>query len=509
MDSNSGWCSALSNMALGALRIAVARAHLHTVTTNPQFHQQHTHQSNHHPSSGGWVARQAVEPKGLSSLQASLPGGSVARAALFSMLAVRLAANYATRPKGTSGLTVEGHNALVDALCHMRGAALKLAQMLSLQDDELVPQHVLDVFAKVRDSAVCMPTEQLHKSLHTQLGAEWEKQNNVTTFREIPFAAASIGQVHYLIQGNNTPLAMKVQFPGVATSVHSDVANLKRLSLLHLLPKGLFVDRILNSMEAELSLECDYSNEAAVQTKYRGLLQGDLALRSYLAPMKVSVPEVIPELSTKSVLTSTFCQGVAVDKIGHTLPQRVRDDIGKTILFVTLKELFHWRFMQTDPNYSNFLYDKDNHEMHLVDFGAARPYHDNFVSTYHNIVSAGVSGNAEEIIRNSVAIQMLTGEENRAMMNAHCESVKVIAKPFSSVGSFDFGEVSISSMLIPHVKIMIQNRICPPPLEVYSLHRRLSGAYLLCTRLGSRVNVQEMWSQHFAEKIPALMQLGK
>ena len=136
--------------------------------------------------------------------------------------------------------------------------------------------------------------------------------------------------------------------------------------------------------------------------------------------------------------------------------------------------------------------------MQLVDFGAARTFPDAFVDAYFRVVSAGVKGDSAGVIEHSVTLRMLTGMENAAMLGAHCASVFVIAKPFRTVGVYDFGRESISGLLIPHVKVMIQNRICPPPVEVYSLHRRLSGAFLLCSKLGSRVNVNHMWENHFA-----------
>eukprot|EP00760_Papus_ankaliazontas_P027185 PhM_4_TR319/c0_g1_i1/m.64396/K08869/ADCK, ABC1; aarF domain-containing kinase len=442
-----------------------------------------------------------MEPSILETTPSAVPSGSISRAALFGTLAVRLASDYyfgKREPESKTTLTPAGYDALVDAMCHMRGAALKLAQMLSLQDEELVPPIILNAFAKVRDSSTYMPKAQLQATLSREFGfdSNWQAKFGVDVFRDVPFAAASIGQVHYLTQ-RGKPLAMKVQFPGVRTSIASDVQNLRRLGAMQLLPSGLFVGRILDNMQKELTLECDYVNEALMHETYRRNILNDSVMSDYLSPIHLNVPRVIQELSTKNVLTAEFCDGQAVDKLAATLPQHTRDAIGRALIFLVMRELFSWRFMQTDPNYSNFLFDKNTDTLHLVDFGAARRYDADFVRTYHNIVKAGVEGDADTIIRESIHLKLLTGEENQAMLEAHCSSVMVIAKPFRTYGTFDFGRDSITAMLVPHVKVMIKNRICPPPMEVYSLHRRLSGAFLMCSRLGARVNVGHMWQNHF------------
>ncbi len=120
----------------------------------------------------------------------------------------------------------------------MRGAALKLGQMLSIQDTaQDLPPQLQSLLRQLQNQAHSMPTKQLHRTLARELGSDW--RSKFDRFDDKPFAAASIGQVHYA-RVNGDEVAVKVQYPGVADSVVSDLNNLKALLTLgDLLPKGL------------------------------------------------------------------------------------------------------------------------------------------------------------------------------------------------------------------------------------------------------------------------------
>ena len=120
----------------------------------------------------------------------------------------------------------------------------------------------------------------------------------------------------------------------------------------------------------------DYEEEARNQMKYREFILNDEILKKH-----TSVPEVIKSLSTKEVLTSTFVPGVAIDK-AINLSQSIRNAIARTVLILTFRELFEWRFIQSDPNFANFLYDNSSRIIHLIDFGASREYSKDFVGSH-------------------------------------------------------------------------------------------------------------------------------
>lgn len=366
------------------------------------------------------------------------------------------------------------------ALCRMRGAALKIGQMLSIQDESLVPAPILAALDIVRQGADVMPKSQLNQVLDAELGADWSTK--LTSFDYEPIAAASIGQVHKATK-DGMEVAMKIQYPGVADSIESDIENVKLLlDYTNLIPKGLFLDRAIKVAKVELSRECDYELEAANQKQFRSLLSD--AEGFY-------VPLVVDDLSCKRVLSTEFVSGIPIDKVA-SLNQETRNYVGRKLLELTLMELFVFRFMQTDPNWSNFLYDEATNTINLIDFGAARDYPKRFVDDYLRMVVACANGERDVVIEMSKRLGFLTGEESEAMLDAHVQAGFIVGLPFSNPGGYDFRSSNITHSMSNLGATMLRHRLTPPPDEVYSLHRKLSGAFLACIKLGAVVPCREL-----------------
>ena len=169
-----------------------------------------------------------------------------------------------------------------------------------MQEDNLVPKVISKALESAQKSADIMPQSQLYQMMSRELGIDW--QEKFESFDIQPLAAASIGQVHKARTREQIDVAVKIQYPGVARSIDSDINNVKRLLLYpNILPRSLFMDDILKHIRAELLEECDYGIEAKKQIDFRALVQGYEGFY---------VPEIFPELSTKRVLTQEFVEGV-------------------------------------------------------------------------------------------------------------------------------------------------------------------------------------------------------
>lgn len=386
---------------------------------------------------------------------------------------------------------------LVAKLSRMRGAALKLGQMMSFQDSKMLPPAINAVLQRVQDSADYMPPWQRNKQLAANLGADWKEL--FSSFEDVPMAAASIGQVHRAtLASNGREVAVKIQYPGVRSSIDSDLNNLSLLlTASRLLPPGLFLDKTIANARTELGWECDYEREAKCGTRFAALLEDESAT--------FRVPQVFPEACGPEVLTAELMHGKGVTKIPD-LSQDERDWIGTQVLRLCLRELMEWKFMQTDPNWTNFLYNRGNapseRRLELLDFGASREFPETFVTPYVQLLIAASAHDRNACRDLSIKLGYLTGAESEAMLTAHVDSILTLAEPFDSGRTsdyYDFKNQTITDRVREKIGLMVRERLAPPPEETYSLHRKLSGAFLLCARLGANVPAKKLFEDAVAK----------
>ncbi|RLV62564.1 hypothetical protein DV515_00019181, partial [Chloebia gouldiae] len=162
------------------------------------------------------------------------------------------------------------------------------------------------------------------------------------------------------------------------------------------------------------------------------------------------------------------------------------------LLRLCLQELSQFRFMQTDPNWANFLYEPRSHRMTLLDFGACRSFEPEFTDGYIEVIRAAAERDEEKILSKSRELKFLTGFESPAMESLHVRAVLLLGEPFWGAQPFDFGAQGTARGVRGLLPQILGGRLGPPPEPSYALHRKLGGLFLACARLGGRVRCREL-----------------
>lgn len=377
-------------------------------------------------------------------------------------------------------LTPANARRVTDQLANLRGAAMKMGQLMSMDAGDLLPRELTDILSRLRADAHHMPGPQLHAVLSAGWGRDW--RSRFAHFDAFPVAAASIGQVHRARLPDGRVLAIKVQYPGVRTSIDSDVDNVATLLRLSgLVPPALDLAPLLVEAKRQLHQEADYAREAGFLGRYRALLAD--------RPEFV-VPAVVPELTTPDILAMSFEAGIAIDRLADA-PQPVRDRAMTLLIELVLRELFEFGLMQTDPNFANYLWDEASQRLVLLDFGAAREIPAALADGYRRLARAGLDGDPARIWEIAIDLGFVAPGVPAAQRERILAMAEMAVVPLRAGGPFDFGETDIALRLRDEGLALAADRALwhIPPAETLFIQRKLGGMYLLASRLRARVDV--------------------
>ena len=428
---------------------------------------------------GGRKQRTARVPEGRGERIARLAGLLAALAGESALEAVKRIAGAGERDSSVF-LPRAGALRLADTLADLRGAAMKLGQLLSLQGDDLLSPALRETLASLQSHAHFMPEAQVRQVLAHELGRDWKSRFSEFDFE--PLAAASIGQVHAAHSRDGRDLALKLQYPGVERSIEGDVDNLALLlRALRLIPAGLDLDAVLPELKEELRREADYAREARSQEQYRALVGGDPG---------VLVPRVHPDLSTRRVLATDRVRALPIEDLrSPSHPQRLRDEVGTKLLRLVFRELFEFRFVQTDPNFGNYLYEPEHERVALLDFGSVRSFSRHFTDRYRELIAATVAGECGEVEERARELGLLRGDESPEARAAFAHLSLRVAEPLARRGPFDFRSAQLAREVRElGVDAYTRRGLHAPPTELIFLHRKLAGTYLLLAHIGARVD---------------------
>ena len=385
---------------------------------------------------------------------------------------------------GPRMLSAANAERLAERLAQLRGAAMKLGQMLSLQGEDVLPPEFARALAGLRAEAAPMPVEQLRRVLGREYGKGWERR--FARFDWEPIAAASIGQVHRARTRDGRELALKIQYPGVARSISSDVDNVAALlKLFNLLPFDVDVAGIVAEAKRQLLQEADYLAESGFLEHYAQLV-ADVPL--------LIVPRVHRDFTTTRVMAMDYVEGEPLESLAAAgVPQAQRDAAGTLLERLLFRELFEFRVMQTDPNFANYLVQPGG-RMVLLDFGATRAFSAQFVANFARITRAVIDDEPETIARYALAIGYITADDPPERVRAAVDVIRLVCEPLRRRGPYDFAASDLPSRAraLGFELAVRRGLLRAPPPETMFLHRKLVGSFLLLAKIGARVDANRL-----------------
>ncbi|MEM1129231.1 MAG: AarF/ABC1/UbiB kinase family protein [Pseudomonadota bacterium] len=378
---------------------------------------------------------------------------------------------------------------LANELSNMRGAAMKLGQLLSMDTGEVLSPELADILARLRDNAHFMPPKQLKRVLDANWGENWRRA--FESFDVRPMAAASIGQVHKATLRDGRRVAVKVQYPGVARSIDSDVANVGSLVRLSgLVPKGFDLAPYLAEARAQLHEETDYAREGLHLERFGDRLAGNAHF---------DVPVFHADWSTHEVLTMSFVEGEPIEAAADA-PQHVRNEIAARLIHLLLQEVFDFHEVQSDPNFANYRYNARTGRIALLDFGATRRLDPDLVARYRQLFAAGLEDDMAALTDAATAIGFL---DTDGLPEHRDRIVGMIAFVFATLretATFDFARTDLSKRMEAEGTALARSGYIPPPvpMDVLYLQRKFGGVFLLANRLSAQVPVRDLMTTALA-----------
>jgi aarF domain-containing kinase len=377
---------------------------------------------------------------------------------------------------------------LVESLGRLKGAAMKVGQLLSVEARDLLPPEVIAILGQLQDRAPPVGYSVMKGVLQSELG---EKLSELSQFNEVAIASASMGQVYRARLGPND-VAIKVQYPGINESVVSDLAVLRTLTstFLKLGGRQVDIDPLFEELKLILESEADYQVECQNLKAYREF---------FLSDSNFVVPKVFDDFCTKRVLCMSFEQGLTLDAFLATHPSlETRNKFGRCALDAYTREFFEAGLVQTDPNFGNFLFRLDPEQLVLLDLGAVKRYSPEFRKDYRHLLKVMREGSTQDLL--DVAVDQMNllkpGESNECLL-AFADMLKTSIEPFNpSRQPFNFADQDYSnevrSKAAAFTKLV---RKSAPPHQIIFLHRKLGGVFALLRSLKVSIDLEPYWDR--------------
>lgn len=427
--------------------------------------------------------------------QIKIPTSKIQRAASFAGAGAKIGGNYlkyyikkaVNSDTNRDELNEDNAGDIYETLSKLKGSALKVAQMLSM-DKNLMPKAYQDKFQMAQFSAPPLSFPLVLRTFQNELGKS--PLDTFESFGKVAMHAASIGQVHKASIGKKT-YAVKVQYPGIAESVSSDLKLVKPLATRILNLRGKDIDKYFKEVEKKLLEETDYKLE----------LKRSMDISNACSKLKdIIFPKYYPEFSSARILTMDWLEGSPLSEFVKQNPsQEVRNQIGQALWDFYLFQIFELKKVHADPHPGNFIISKTN-TLGVIDFGCVKEIEADFHKDYFTLLD-------QESIQNDILfthilykLEYLLKEDSEKVVpvlkKAFKEMLVLLGKPFNS-NTFDFSDdtyfkqiYDLGEKFSKMIELKEANGARGPQDAIY-INRTCFGLYSILNILGAKVDTSK------------------
>ncbi|MDO5770283.1 MAG: AarF/ABC1/UbiB kinase family protein, partial [Psychrobacter sp.] len=381
---------------------------------------------------------------------------------------------------------------LAEELGKLKGSVVKIGQMLALYGEHFLPPEITNALQSLNDNTATLSWPVIERAIKTQLGDLFDDLK----IEQTPIGTASLAQVHRaIIIETGQDIVLKVQYPGVADAIDSDLSLFKNLlKVTNAVPQTRILDEWFAEIKDLLYQEVNYFAEADTTERFYERLKND---NRYI------VPQIIRHYTSERLLCMTFESGVPVTHPSlQALSQDRRDALGQAAIEIMLQEIFTWGEMQTDPNFGNYLIrvNEDNDlpdQVVLLDFGAIRQFDDYLLSIAKGLLEAGFYHDFDAMLKAMHGYDFL--EDMSQSVRENMAQVFLLAtEPFSlpelnpdmpkelidEQGRYCWADSKLHQRIMKEAGVAMQStEFSLPPKELMFISRKFIGAYTFLTVL--------------------------
>ena len=397
----------------------------------------------------------------------------------------------------------------VRELGKLKGTYVKIGQMLALFGEQFLPSVLVEALRDLADQTEPLHWDALESFVRDSLG---ERFNDLEIDPEA-IAAASLAQVHLArVRASGEVICLKIQYPGLAQVIDSDFDAVVRMLLLARWVKaGRELDDWLQSMRAHLHNEIDYQREATLTQHMAKLIQGLGA-----GAVSYHVPELHRGYCTDTILALEYIEGYRVDDpdVAHLSLER-RNALAMGMLELFFYELYDWGFLQTDPNFGNYLLRLDDRrkkfasdELVLLDFGSVLDCSEDFLFHLRHVIDAGQQQDVPRLVDGLIGLGCLredAPEEGRQMFADFCQHLleplrapqHLPAQYLNEDGQYCWGKSRLMRRAGKQAAVSATSRHFTPPSRDFALiARKLTGVFNFIAVLDAQFNAHDLIETH-------------